>query len=330
MMDNKDFEVSPAPTDSVSDLDFSPTADFLAVSSWDNQVRVYEVQPSGISVPKTAYSHESPALCVTWSKDGTKIVSGGADKAGRMMDISTGQTTQIAQHDEPIQCAKFLDQGNILATGSWDKTVKYWDLRSPQPIGTVQLPERCYSLDAKGPLMVVGTAEKHVCIFDLNNPTVIFKQSVSPLKWQTRVVSCFTDGKGYAIGSIEGRVGIQYVEDKDSAKNFSFKCHRDDAKNVYAVNDISFHPVHGTFSTAGGDGTVSFWDKDSKQRLKPFPKTNGQICSTAFNHNGTIFAYGVSYDWSKGYKQALPSNPIKIYLHAVRDDEIKPRTSKKR
>lgn len=94
-----------------------------------------------------------------------------------MFDITTGQSTQIAQHDEPIKCVSFLEQGNIVATGSWDKTVKYWDLRSPTPIGTVQLPERCYAMDAKGPLMVVGTAEKHVCIFDLNNPTVIFKVS---------------------------------------------------------------------------------------------------------------------------------------------------------
>lgn len=84
-----------------------------------------------------------------------------------------------------------------------------------------------------------------------------------------------------------------------SSKNFSFKCHRDDAKNIFSVNDISFHPVHGTFSTAGSDGTVSFWDKDSKQRLKPFPKSNGQIVATAFNRNGTIFAYAVGYDWSK-------------------------------
>lgn len=150
-----------------------------------------------------------------------------------MFDIATGQSTQIAQHDDTIKCIRFLEQGNIVATGSWDKTIKYWDLRSPQPIGTVQLPERCYAMDAKGPLMVVGTAEKHVCIFDLNNPTVIFKvnysliiqyasakptlqQVTSPLKWQTRTVSCFTDGKGFAIGSIEGRVGIQYVDDKDA------------------------------------------------------------------------------------------------------------------
>ena len=103
------------------------------------------------------------------------MVSGGADKAARMYDIASGQTTQVAQHDEPIKSVKFLDQQQILVTGSWDKTIKYWDLRSPQPVGTVQLPERCYSLDAAGPLMVVGTAEKHVCIFDLNNPTVIFK-----------------------------------------------------------------------------------------------------------------------------------------------------------
>ena len=83
------------------------------------------------------------------------------------------------------------------------------------------------------------------------------------------------------------------------SKNFSFKCHRDESKNVYSVNDISFHPMYGTFSTAGSDGTVSFWDKDSKQRLKPFSNVNGTIPCTTFNRNGNIFAYAVSYDWSK-------------------------------
>ena len=59
------------------------------------------------------------------------------------------------------------------------------------------------------------------------------------------------------------------------SSNFSFKCHRkDQAPNVkdqtlvYSVNDITFHPVHGTFSTAGADGTVNFWDKDARTRLK--------------------------------------------------------------
>jgi mRNA export factor len=154
----------------------------------------------------------------TSKKDGPAVVTGGTDKAVRMYNLATGQTTQVAAHDEPVKCVKFLNnQPNILATGSWDKTLKYWDLRSPQPVGTVQLNERCYSMDTKGDLLVAATADRHIMIFNLSNPTTIFKQCISPLKWQTRTVSCFIDGKGYAIGSIEGRVGIQYIDEKEVA-----------------------------------------------------------------------------------------------------------------
>lgn len=69
--------------------------------------------------------------------------------------------------------------------------------------------------------------------------------------------------------------------------------------NIYSVNDVSFHPTFGTFSTAGSDGAINIWDKDRKQRLKEYQKVNGPISCTSFNRNGAIFAYAVSYDWSK-------------------------------
>ncbi|KAI7862035.1 WD40-repeat-containing domain protein [Spinellus fusiger] len=330
-MDSKDFEVTSPPTDGISALSFSSQANFLAASSWDEQVRIYEVQSSGNTIPRTAYSHQGPVLSVAWSKDGTKVVSGGGDAVGRMFDVTTGQFTQIASHEAPIKSIQFLDQTpHVVATGSWDKTLQYWDLRSPSSIGKLSLPDRCYSMDIQGSLLVAGCAEKHVMIVDLTAPTTPFKQATSPLKWQTRTVSCFTQGRGYAVGSIEGRVAIQYIEEKEQSKNFSFKCHRDEQKNVFSVNAISFHPGHGTFSTAGADGTVSFWDKDSKQRLKLFPNLHGTIPCTAFNHNGTLFAYAMSYDWSKGHRFALPTYPNKILLHAVKEDDVKPRATKKR
>jgi mRNA export factor len=62
------------------------------------------------------------------------------------------------------------------------------------------------------------------------------------------------DKTGYLIGSIEGRVAVQHVEDSvGQTKNFTFKCHRE-GSDIYAVNHIAFHPVHGTFVTAGSDG----------------------------------------------------------------------------
>lgn len=44
------------------------------------------------------------------------------------------------------------------------------------------------ALDVVYPLMVVGTAERQIQIFNLNQPTQAFKTLTSPLRWQTRTV----------------------------------------------------------------------------------------------------------------------------------------------
>ncbi|GAD95846.1 nuclear pore complex protein (SonA), putative [Paecilomyces variotii No. 5] len=335
---SKDVALTAPPEDSISDLAFSPVSEHLAVASWDKKVRIYEINGQGQSEGKALFEHEAPVLNCCWSPDGTKVVGAGADKAARMLDLGAGGTTpvQVAAHEAPIRCCQMIpNPGNaaspLLVTGSWDKTVKYWDLRQSTPIASVECQERVYTMDVKNKLLVVGTADRYINIINLDNPTKFYKTMQSPLKWQTRVVSCFTDATGFAVGSIEGRCAIQYVEEKDSSSNFSFKCHREtpttqrDISNIYSVNAISFHPVHGTFSTAGSDGTFHFWDKDAKHRLKGYPSVGGTISSTAFNRTGDIFAYAVSYDWSKGYSANTPQTPNKVMLHPVTPEEVKPR-----
>nr|CAG8526867.1 13248_t:CDS:10 [Entrophospora candida] len=326
----KDYEVPQSPPDGISSVTFSPQADYFAVTSWDNHVRIYEAnQQAGTTEGKAYHLHEKPVLCSAWSNDGTKVFSGGADCAGRMFDITTQTATQIAQHVQPIRCIECVDANNIVVTGGWDKTLKYWDLRSPQPVLNVNLPERVYAMDLHYPHLVVGTADRNVIYYNLTNPSQPVKQDFSTLKWQTRCVACYPAGNGYAIGSIEGRVGIQYFDEKDQRQGFSFKCHRD-GNNIYAVNAISFHPLYGTFSTSGSDGSFSFWDKESKQRIKGFNTVGAPIIATDFNRNGTLFAYAVSYDWSKGYLQ-YPQLPTKnaIFLRAISDDDVKPKKSTK-
>lgn len=65
------------------------------------------------------------------------------------------------------------------------------------------------------------------------------------------------------------------------------------------MNAISFHPVHGTLATVGSDGRFSFWDKDARTKLKTSEQLDQPITACCFNHNGNIFAYASSYDWSK-------------------------------
>ncbi|GAB7364870.1 hypothetical protein MBLNU230_g5661t1 [Neophaeotheca triangularis] len=338
---SKDEQVTNPPEDSISDLAFSGQSDHLAVASWDKKVRIYEIDQQGKSKGVALFEHEGPVLGTAWSKDGQKVFGGGADKAARMLDLGSGNTsnaTQVAAHDQPISCIETCNVNNteILITGSWDKTIKYWDLRQQTPVATLQCQERVYCMDARNDMLVIGTAERYINVVNLQNPGTFFKTMQSPLKWQTRVVSTFTDAQGFAVGSTEGRCAIQYTQDKDASSNFSFKCHREtpandrNVSNVYSLNDISFHPEHGTFSTAGSDGTFHFWDKDAKHRLKGYPNVGGTISATDFNRNGNIFAYAVSYDWSKGYAFNTPGLPNKIMLHPIAPDECKPRPNSKK
>ena len=141
------------------------------------------------------------------------------------------------------------------------------------------------------------------------------------------------------------------------SQNYTFRCHRKEgppnAKDqtfVYAVNDINFHPVQGTFSTAGSDGMIHYWDRDARSRLKStslfswwftlthhlfmlnivgFEACPGPIPVTTFNRTGDIFAYAVSYDWSNGYTGMTAGHPNKVMLHACKAEEVKKREIKK-
>ncbi|CAN9250440.1 unnamed protein product [Alternaria alternata] len=342
---SKDVEVpaGQVPSDSISDLQFSPTNDFLAVGSWDKKVYIYEVNGNGAQ-GKWMFECPGHVLGLGWSKDGTRIAAGDSTGMLNIVDFRTAPASgtvpaqQAKAHENGIKCVRWFQTGgqDYVATGSWDKTVKFWNLQGAEPVGTLTCQERVYSMDVKDQLLVIATAERHIHMVNLSNPTTIYKTITSPLKWQTRVVSCFSDATGFAVGSIEGRCAIQYVEDKDTSLNFSFKCHRQqdpanrDIAKVHSVNAISFHPQHGTFSTAGSDGTFHFWDKDAKHRLKGYPEVGGSIVATGFSKDGNIFAYAVSYDWSKGFGGNTQNYPIKIKLHPILGDECKPRPGSKK
>ncbi|XP_039157874.1 protein RAE1 [Eucalyptus grandis] len=323
---NKSYEVVQPPNDSVSSLSFNPKANFLVATSWDNQVRCWEIVRSGTSLgttPKASISHDQPVLCSTWKDDGTTVFSGGCDKQVKMWPLSGGQPMTVAMHDAPIKEISWIPEMNLLVTGSWDKTLRYWDTRQANPVHIQQLPERCYALTVRHPLMVVGTADRNLIIYNLQSPQTEFKRISSPLKYQTRCLAAFPDQQGFLVGSIEGRVGVHHLDDSQQSKNFTFKCHREGSE-IYSVNSLNFHPVHHTFATAGSDGAFNFWDKDSKQRLKAMSRCSQPIPCSTFNNDGSIFAYSACYDWSKGAENHNPATAkTYIFLHLPQESEVK-------
>jgi mRNA export factor len=129
---------------------------------------------------------------------------------------------QIAAHDMPIKAVKFFEAPNsnapMVVTGSWDKSIKYWDLRTDSAVVTVNCDERGYSLDVAKDLLAFSTTfPKRFSIIDLKNPGTILETRDIDLNGQMRVVACSSDAKTMAVGFSGGRAGHYFVNPLEKA-----------------------------------------------------------------------------------------------------------------
>jgi len=49
---------------------------------------------------------------------------------------------------------------------------------------------------------------------------------------------------------------------------YTFKCHRDNQQMAFPIHGIAIHKQFGCVATAGGDGTIGFWDRMGRTRIK--------------------------------------------------------------
>jgi WD40 repeat protein len=138
---------------------------------------------------------------------------------------------------------------DALVTGSWDQTLRLWDARSATPLQhTSTLPERIYHASAVGSTLAVALASRLFHIYDLRNLSAGPRQErESSLKFMTRSLACMPNGEGYATGSVEGRIAVEYFDEKAQDRKYAFKCHRStvgEVDHVWPVTALAFHPVY--------------------------------------------------------------------------------------
>ncbi|CAJ0962690.1 unnamed protein product, partial [Mesorhabditis belari] len=340
---SEDFVVNGAPEDTISKIKFAPAQDqaLLACGSWDGTARIWQVSDSCQSEGKAEQKMPAPILDIEWFDDSSKLFLACADKEVRCWDLASNQVATVGTHDGAIKTCHWItrSQYSCLMTGSWDKTLRFWDMRqlpTQSSLRTIQLPERVFSADVLGPMGAVALANRQIKVYNLENAPEEVKQFESQLKMQSRCLSIFKDRQsdqptGFALGSIEGRVAVQYVSPRDPKDNFTFKCHRsaeiiNGYQEIYPVNDVCLHPTYGTLLTIGSDGRYSMWDKDARTKLKTSETYQMPLTSCHFHPSGNIMALAAGYDWSRGHEfNTQPGS--KIVLHKCSED-MKPRPKK--
>lgn len=381
MLENQELRsLDDPPTDGITQLCYfqSGSSDsLLAVTSWDGAVRCYDTKTLKVQCLQTMDS--GPLLGLSVCSSGNRIFTGGLDGSIRLFDIDSTTVKVIGYHspnikepseNDPIACscvASIHFNGSnkptrFIASAGWDKNFYLWDVESntKKPIVELKLPGKAFSIDVDpsiGSRIAIATSGRRLVIIDItmdeNNipsATIVLDRE-SSLKYQSRVCRFFPDGSGLAVGSIEGRVAIEFLDElgvsckgeffnyftsisseiltrvypfikhvNTGMKKYAFKCHRSD-DTVYPVNAIAFHPF-GTFATGGCDGAVVTWDCLNKKKLTAFPKFPTSIACLTFNQDGTELAIASSYTFEQG---DLDHPKDEIFIRKMEDVDIQPK-----
>ncbi|KAJ3415587.1 mitotic spindle checkpoint protein Bub3 [Chytridiales sp. JEL 0842] len=322
-----DYELLDPPSDGISTVAFAPEdSAHLLVSSWDNSVSLYDIHNNQ---RRYKYTHKAAVLDAAFVSN-TQAVSAGLDKDLKLVDLHTTTEKTLGSHSDAIRVVLHNPGTQNIITGSWDRSIKLWDPRtsSNPEVGQYPQPNKIFSMDVAHNKLVVAMAGRLVYIYDLRNMTETLQKRESSLKFMTRSVKCMPNGEGYASSSIEGRIAVEFFDpsEESQARKYAFKCHREKldggSENIYPVNALAFHPIHGTFASGGADGVVSVWDGFNKKRIKQYPKFPTGIASLAFSHDGQYMAVASSYTYEEGEKDH-PAD--QVFIRQLTEVETKPK-----
>jgi hypothetical protein len=113
--------------------------------------------------------HTAKVECVSYSADGTRIVTGSHDGTAKVWDAATGTPQlELKGHTYAVSSVAFSPDGTRILTGGFDKTARVWDAR----IGTPQLElghsdwVHSVAFSPDGTRIVTGSGDRTTRVWD--------------------------------------------------------------------------------------------------------------------------------------------------------------------
>jgi WD40 repeat protein len=94
--------------------------------------------PLGLQERIVFRGHANQVYTVAFFPDGQSLVSGGADRLGKIWDVRTGKEKfTLLGHTSAVESVAVSPDGKTVATGSWDQSIKLWDAETGKELGTL-------------------------------------------------------------------------------------------------------------------------------------------------------------------------------------------------
>lgn len=250
----------PCPGGSISHVQFSPDGRYLATTSVDGAVAVWDTLTNGPALPPLPHGGE--VISAVFSPDGGRIAScsldGPAKGTAKVWEFPSGRLLATIQHTGAVYSVRFSPDGQRLVTASADQRARVSDARTGESLFELRsdssgMKDACFSSDGTLLLTVADRAQ----LWDARTG----QPHGSPLTNRGSVnLACFSPrGERVLTAASDGFLRLWDTAGTSLLREWFARTN--------GISHIEFSPDGTRILTAAPDNTARVWDANTGEQL---------------------------------------------------------------
>ena len=277
-------------------LSFSTDSKYLASSSWDNTVRIWNMET--FTEFHVLEGHQDWVREVNISADNKYILSGSQDASFILWELKTGKLkskveispkefsskrfTEFDRKYKNAVCAvTFSQDGKYIAIGTTDSFIRIWELESMQLIHTLKGHNGnvfYIVFGKKDEIMVSGSFQNELIIWDTKTfkPLKILEEE----KGYNGSFQLFQNNK-YLVNTGNCMINVWDISKGEIIRSIPVQC---DLQSVQLTPDEKY------LITCAEDHTVKIWDFETEKELWTYYNPKPEIADCKISLDGKYLA----------------------------------------
>ncbi|XP_065900981.1 WD repeat-containing protein 82-like [Dysidea avara] len=254
--------------DKITCVDFAVNGETMIASSNDDSVTVYCCMEGKPKRQVNSKKYGCDIVRCTHASNAILCSSNKIDDTIRYLSLHDNKYLRyFPGHTKRVVALQMSPVNDTFLTGSMDKTVRLWDLKSPNCQGIMHLAGKpVASFDPEGLIFSVGVESKMVKLYDLRSfdkgPFATFhvRQDFAECEWSN--IKFSPDGKLILIST-----NISQIRILDSFQGNEIATLSGHLNNQGIPLEASFTPDSQFVLSGSQDGTVHIWEAESGHKL---------------------------------------------------------------